>query len=81
MNVLPPLQTGLSGISRGFENLQEIASDIARAGTSNSEGATISADLTQSMVDLQEQQQATLAAVKVVAETSDILGTLLDINV
>lgn len=81
MNVLPPLQSGLSGISRGFENLREIASDIAQTGTSNPEGSDTTAELTQSLVELQEQEQATLAAVKVVGETADILGTLLDVKV
>jgi len=80
VNILPPLQSGLSGISRGFENLQDIASDIAQAGTSNPESINTAAELTQSLVDLQEQEQATLAAVKVVGETSEVLGALLDIN-
>lgn len=80
MNVLPPLQAGLSGISRGFENLQEIATDIAQAGTSNPESNNTTAELTQSLVELQEQELATLAAVKVVSETADILGTLLDVK-
>jgi len=80
MNVLPALQTGLSGISRGFENLQEIATDIAQAGTSNSESSNTAAELSQSLVELQEQEQATLAAVKVVGETSEVLGALLDIK-
>ncbi|EGG99987.1 hypothetical protein imdm_257 [gamma proteobacterium IMCC2047] len=81
MNVLPPLQTGLSGISRGFENLQEIASDIAKAGTSKPDAIDTPAELTQSLVELQEQEQATLAAVKVVGETEQVLGTLLDVKV
>jgi len=80
MNVLPSLQTGLSGISRGFENLQEIATDIAQAGTSNPESSNTTAELSQSLVELQEQEQATLAAVKVVGETSEVLGALLDIK-
>ena len=37
MNILPPLQTGLSGVSRGLENLREIAADIAHAGTGSPE--------------------------------------------
>ena len=80
MNILPSLQTGLSGVSRGFENLQEIASDIAQAGTSNPESINTTAELTQSLVDLQEQKQATLAAIKVVNATDEVLGTLLDVT-
>lgn len=80
MNILPTLQTGLSGVSRGFENLQEIASDIAQTGTSNPESSNTAAELTQSLVDLQEQKQATLAAVKVVNATDEVLGALLDVT-
>lgn len=80
MNVLPPLQTGLSGISRGLENLREIANDIAQAGTSSPESINTTTDLTQSLVELQEQKLATLAAIKVVGETEEVLGTLLDIT-
>jgi len=80
VNILPSLQTGLSGVSRGFENLQEIASDIAQAGTSNPESANTTAELTQSLVELQEQKQATLAAVKVVNATDEVLGSLLDVT-
>lgn len=80
MNVLPTLQSGVSGISRGFENLREIASDIAQTGTSNPENADTTAELTQSLAELQEQELATLASVKVVGETSEVLGTLLDVK-
>lgn len=80
MNILPPLQTGLSGISRGFENLQEIATNIAQAGTNKPEGINTTAELTQSLVELQGQEQATLAAIKVVGETNEVLGALLDIK-
>ncbi|MEZ5525882.1 MAG: hypothetical protein R3E62_13130 [Pseudomonadales bacterium] len=80
MNLLPPLQTGLSGISRGLENLREISHDIAQAGTNAPESINTTAELTQSLVELQEQKLATLAAIKVVGETNEVLGTLLDIT-
>jgi len=75
-----PLQAGLSGVTRGLEALQEIASDISQAGTSQSEGLETTADLTQSLADLQAQKNATLAAAKVVTSADDVLGTLLDVN-
>lgn len=80
MNIQPSLQTGLSGISRGLENLREISSDIAQTGTSNSASSNTTADLTQSLVELQEQKQATQAAVKVVNSASEVLGSLLDVT-
>ena len=80
MNILLPLQTGLSGISRGMENLREISHDIAQAGTSSPESINTTSDLTQSLVELQEQKLATLASIKVVGETNEVLGSLLDIR-
>ena len=68
-------------MSRGFEGLQEAASNIAKAGTSSSESNNTAADLTQSFVDLQEQSQATQASVKVVNSASEVLGTLLDVSI
>ncbi|MEH6357678.1 MAG: hypothetical protein V7745_01725 [Pseudomonadales bacterium] len=80
MNVSPALQAGLSGISRGFEGLQEASSNIAKAGASTPESNNTAADLTQSFVDLQDQSQATQASVKVVNSASEVLGTLLDVS-
>lgn len=81
MNISTPLQTGLSGISRGLENLQEISSDIARAGTTQPEDVETTVDLTQSMVDLKAQKLATQASAKVVATAEEVLGTLIDMRV
>lgn len=81
MNIVSPLQVGLSGISRGLENLQEISSDIAQAGTVNPENLSTTIDLTQSMVDLQQQKLATQASAKVVATAEEVLGTLIDTRV
>lgn len=81
MNIVSPLQAGLSGISRGLENLQEIASDIAQVGTVRPENLSSTIDLTQSMVDLQQQKLATQASAKVVATAEEVLGTLIDTRV
>jgi len=77
VNVTSPLQIGLSGISRGLENLQEISTDIAQVGLS--EDLNTTTDLTQSVVDLKEQELATLASIKVVETAEEVLGTLLDV--
>ena len=81
MNVLSPIQSGLSGVTRGLENIQEIANDIASTGTIKQEGNNTTIDLTQSLADLEEQKLATLAATKAVAAAEDVLGTLLDVSV
>jgi len=80
MNVLPTmLQAGLSGISRGQESLQDIATDIAQAGLKDEQDQTT--DLTQSLIDLKQQQLATLASIKVVDAADEVLGSLLDIMI
>jgi len=81
MNVLSPIQSGLSGVTRGLENIQETASDIASTGTVKQEGNNTTIDLTQSLADLEGQKLATLAATKTVAAAEDVLGTLLDVSV
>lgn len=81
MNLTSPLQVGLSGISRGLENIQETASDIAQSGTVKPESPDTTINLTQSMVDLKEQKLATQASAKVVATAGELLGTLIDIKV
>ncbi len=60
--------------------MQEIASDIAQAGTVEPENLDTTIDLTQSMVDLKAQELATLASVKVVATADEVLGTLIDVR-
>ncbi len=80
MNLPSVIQTGLSGVSRGLENIQEIASDIAQVGTGDSEDQKTTIDLTQSVVDLQQQKLATQASAKVVATAEEVLGTLLDVK-
>ncbi len=80
MNILPPVQIGLSGLTRGLENIQEIATDIAQAGTTKDENLSTTIDLTQSVIDLKQQELATLASAKVVSTADKVLGTLLDVN-
>ena len=80
MNITPSiLQQGLSGISRGQEALQDIAGDIAQVGLKNDADNDI--NLTQSLVDLKEQELATLASIKVVETADKVLGSLLDVMV
>jgi len=80
MNFISPLQIGLSGLTRGLENIQEIATDIAQAGTTKEENLSTTVNLTQSVVDLKQQELATLASAKVVQTADEVLGTLLDVN-
>ena len=79
MNNLNTVQIGLSGISRGLENLQDIATDIAKTGL-KTEDQDSNTNLTQSLVDLKQQELATQASVKVVQAGEEVLGTLLDVT-
>ena len=78
MNILPSTQPGLSGVVRGLENIQKIANDIAATGTVKQEGNNTTIDLTQSLVDLEEQKLATQAAAKTVAAADEVFNALLD---
>ncbi len=78
MNILPALQSGLSGINRGLENTQEIAHDIASTGTVKQEGSNSMVDLTQSLADLEQQKLATIASTKTVAAAEDVFNTMFD---
>ena len=73
------LQQGLSGVSRGQEALQDIATDIAQVGLKEDDDQTT--NLTQSLVDLKEQELATLASIKVVESADEVLGSLLNVVV
>lgn len=80
MNNLNAVQIGLSGISRGLENLQDIATDIAQAGLESDDQGS-STNITESLVDLKQQEIATQASVKVVQAGQEVLGSLLDVTV
>lgn len=69
------LQTGISGVQTGLNNMRRNAAEIASAGTAN---GTTPSDLTRSLINLQVDQRQVEASVKVIKAADAMLGTLLD---
>lgn len=75
MNTVPALNTGLLGIRRSLQGLQNNSSTIASAGQLSSAEP---GSLTGAMVGLVENRLQAQASARVVQTVSDTLGTLLD---
>ena len=75
--VLPSINTGLSGINTGLDNIKRDAHDIASTLTKGKEDT---ADLAKSLIDLNQDRSQVEASVKVVQAVDEVLGTLLDIH-
>lgn len=77
-------QTAMLGVQRGMAGMQEAASDIASA-SSFADGQAISAEkapsksLTESLVSLKQNEQATQASLQVLKANDDMLGAVLDV--
>lgn len=69
------LQTGISGVQTGLNNMRRNAAEIASASTAN---GTTPSDLTRSLINLQVDQRQVEASVKVIKAADAMLGTLLD---
>lgn len=67
------MSTGMQGLQAGLGRANQAAGDIARAGTTSSDG-----DLASSMVDLKVSEQQVKASAAVVKTADDMLGTLID---
>ena len=72
-----PLDTALTGIQKGMNELQKNASEIAGKSTMEGQNAK---PLIESLVDLKANVQQVEASVKVVQASDEIIGTLLDIK-
>ena len=75
---LPPINSAISGINTGFENLKRDAHDIA---SSVAKGKEDPVDLAKSLVDLNQDRSQAEASVKVVQAVDEVLGTLLDVYI
>ena len=71
------LNSAVMGIQRGFEGMQNNASDIARATTTNVDSAK---SITESLIDLRVNQHQVSASVEAFKTVDDMIGTLLDIK-
>lgn len=73
---IPSIQTGLTGIHNGLDNLRRDAHEIAAASAKGSESTD---DLARSLVDLNSDRTQVQASVKVVQAIDENLGTLLNV--
>ena len=73
------MNTGVNGMLRSSQSMQQSASDIARAGTVDKEATGVES-LIEPMIKLKQEQQVFDASAKVVQAGSDMVGTILDIK-
>jgi len=82
MQINSALNTGLQGFQDAQSRVNQAAQDIASQGVKDSTVDSIDTkDLTSSLVDLKVAEIDAKANAKVVQTASDVLGTLLDIEV
>lgn len=76
MTTISAYQSGLTGIQKGIQSLNQNAAKIASANTS--EAAT---DITTPIVGMIRDKHQIEASAKVIEASNSMLGTLLDIKV
>jgi len=82
MQVNSALNTGLQGFQEAQSRLNQAALDIASQSVQDSSKESIDVnDLATSLVELKVAENDAKANVKVIQTASDVLGTLLDIEV
>ncbi|WP_455204316.1 hypothetical protein [Kaarinaea lacus] len=74
---IPSINSGLTGIHNGLDNLKHDANEIATAVAKGDESTS---DLAKSLVDLNTDGRQIEASVKVVQAVDEALGTLLDVT-
>lgn len=75
MSTIPALQSGISGVQSGMQNLNRNAAKIASADAIQS-----GVDLTEPLVNMMLDKQQVEASAKVVEASSSMIGSLLDIK-
>ncbi len=82
MQVNNALNTGLQGFQDAQSRVSQAAQDIASQTVTDSTKDSIDTkDLTTSLVELKAAENDAKANAKVIQTASDVLGTVLDINV
>ena len=82
MDVNSALNTGLQGFQEAQSRISEAAQDIAsQQVTDATKDSVDTKDLTESLVDLKSAENDAKANANVVKTASDVLGTIIDINV
>jgi len=73
------LNTGLNGMQKSHQAIQQSASDVVRAGTVD-KAISGTLDIAEPLLNIQQEQHVFDASAKVVSVADDLLGTLLDIK-
>ncbi len=82
MEVNSTLNTGLQGFQEAQSRISEAAQNIAsQQVTDATKDSVETKDLTESLVDLKSAENDAKANANVVKTASDVLGTIIDINV
>lgn len=82
MEVNSALNTGLQGFQEAQSRISEAAQNIAsQQVTDATKDSVETKDLTESLVDLKSAENDAKANANVVKTASDVLGTIIDINV
>ncbi|GAC26844.1 hypothetical protein GMES_4578 [Paraglaciecola mesophila KMM 241] len=77
-NISGAFASGLQGVQRGTEQVTQASRDIASLNGDTQQGSSSSANLTDSVVDLQTGAIGVEASAKVLDVANDTIGTLLD---
>lgn len=77
-NISGAFASGLQGVQRGAEQVTQASRDIASLNGDTLQGSSSSANLTDSVVDLQTGAIGVEASAKVLDVANDTIGTLLD---
>jgi hypothetical protein len=82
MDVNSALDTGLQGFQQAQTRINEAAQSIAsQQVTDSTKDGIETKDLTESLVDLKSAENDAKANAQVIKTASDVLGTIIDINV
>jgi len=76
MATIPPIQSGLSGVQSGLQNINRDTATIASASTLQSSG-----NITEPLVNLINDKQQVQASAKIIEASNAMLGSILDIKV
>tara|TARA_R110002049_G_scaffold291854_3_gene476016 strand:+ start:566 stop:787 length:222 start_codon:yes stop_codon:yes gene_type:complete len=73
MSTIPAFQSGLAGIQTGMQSLNQNATKIANAQSTD--------DLTEPLVNMMSDKLQVQASSKVIEASSEMIGSILDITV
>lgn len=73
------LSTGLNGVQKSHQAIQQSASDLVRAGTVD-KASSGTLEVAEPLMNIQQEQHVFDASAKVIGVADGLIGTLLDIQ-